>query len=798
MSDKIQPEEAHRDTTAPDNPRGSVAAILSDQPGNLAESICTNEKFVSKEDDVNQFEEEEEEKEGEEKDEGKEEEEEEEEEDYPGDGLPHPALESDLTVFIDPNYNDVTKNEIWNTQNDRYFNYKFALNFWTRLSESIDSGSPPSKAEANSQSLRKEWWANTGFDSEMTGSIRAWIEEAADWALHLEVQPRVPDGTYNHALLALWREEYRVSLMSGRPEVALELINPFRQRAASVAASHRLMDAALRSISSRGLLEYPPRHEQEAGTVRTTLNANIDSCYWLAEPGRHAEPPFYLWDKVARRSVRTCDLASRPSYIAVSHTWGRWRTDSAHIDGVLWPVPGCEKFDVERLPDLLAAIPFSQNYVWVDLFCIPQLGDPVRARLEIANQAAIFQSAEVAIAWLPSVLSWDGLENAINLIALQCFSVESEFDVDVAMGHCTAEAEKVPTYLAEIGSQDRGDDFAFNRLGQIQPWFTSLWTLQELCLRPDMLLCDKRWQPLTISDFQVPLDHIAALYMSKLWDLYHASKPGSPLALAVTELSLPFMDIRIAELPELTPMTALILGDRRYCASRRAEAIMSVVGCTDWFLDDISDEPGNRELVLGRYPLAFVEEVRRKTGAAFFATVDHSPIAFTEKGSLLPFSAERQDGAMNVRGLLPYNHMATVEDHPSVATWVIEVSGVVFLPKVGLVASYPRRANDKEIRVNISGGMAQEGCPATPKSKVELHAFLESFLPYQKKYAVHLLRSSCTLYYGAIFIDAPQVSQEHVKKHDGATPLLKLVNFFYQSVAKDTYSRTEEVKWIVL
>lgn len=29
-------------------------------------------------------------------------------------------------------------------------------------------------------------------------------------------------------------------------------------------------------------------------------------------------------------------------------------------------------------------------------------------------------------------------------------------------------------------------------------WFTSLWTLQDVCLHPEILLCDQDWRPLTI------------------------------------------------------------------------------------------------------------------------------------------------------------------------------------------------------------------------------------------------------------------------------------------------------------
>lgn len=520
-------------------------------------------------------------------------------ENYPGDGLPHPAL---LEVFIDPAYEDDMRNEIWNNKAKEVFNYKLALDYWNGLFDNTDSGSSPSKAEANSRLLCKEWWENTAYDSGVTDSIRDWIQEAAEWELDVRVQPRILHCTYNYALLSLWREEYQASVVAlTKPELALEAIRPYRQRAASVAACHRLVEAALRSLALRGLLKIPLGHPENPATA--PLNANIDSDHWLSDPRRSVEPPFYLWDKVFRRSIRTCDLTSLPAYIAVSHTWGRWRANAMDIDGVPWPVPGCDKFDVKGLPDMLAAMPFPEEYVWMDLFCIPQSGDDTRAKLEIANQAAIFQSASAAIAWLSTVPAWEGLQYTLELMALQCFSLESELDLGSIMERCTANAG-TSTYMVDDCYRNDAEEFAMNRKGYLQPWFTSLWTLQELCLRPDMLLCDKDWRPLMLSNLKVPINHITALFMSEIWDAYTNTKSGEELAPGVLELSIILMETRITELPEMTPITALVLGDQRYCESPRAEAIMSVVGCTDWFLNDTSDDPGNRQLVLGRYPLA--------------------------------------------------------------------------------------------------------------------------------------------------------------------------------------------------
>lgn len=300
-----------------------------------------------------------------------------------------------------------------------------------------------SKADTNSRLLCKEWFQNTAYDTEMTRSIRAWIEEAAQWELDIRVQPQIPSCTYNYALLALWREEYMASLRNQcsadpRFQGTEQLIQPFRQRAASAAASHCLIDADLRDIRSMGLLDVSLG--QQNRTI-PGLDASIDSCHWLSNSSRAAEPPFYLWDKAARQTVRTCDLTSVPEYLAVSHTWGRWRTDAISMHGVPWPVPGCGKFDVQSLPDMLASMPFPEKYVWMDLLCIPQSGDDVRTKLEITHQAAIFRSASASIAWLPSVPDWEGLQYAIELIALQCFSVDSELHIDRVLKLCIRNAE---------------------------------------------------------------------------------------------------------------------------------------------------------------------------------------------------------------------------------------------------------------------------------------------------------------------------------------------------------------------
>lgn len=87
-------------------------------------------------------------------------------EEYPGDNLPHPALESKLGVFIDPAYDDALKQDIWNNQGDDLFNYEVALQFWTAVFDGTAFSTGIFKAEANFRLFCQEWWENKAYDSD--------------------------------------------------------------------------------------------------------------------------------------------------------------------------------------------------------------------------------------------------------------------------------------------------------------------------------------------------------------------------------------------------------------------------------------------------------------------------------------------------------------------------------------------------------------------------------------------------------------------------------------------------------
>ena len=209
-----------------------------------------------------------------------------------------------------------------------------------------------------------------------------------------------------------------------------------------------------------------------------------------------------------------------PDYIAVSHTWGRWRTTPikyAILPNVPWPIPENTLFSVTELPSLMTQVPSSERYVWFDLLCIPQnrshptLGP--RAQIEIAKQASIFRNASLAVAWLNWIPNWSGLQGTLEWIALinaRCNELDSlDLGEDLIDSYSLANE---PTYL--LLYLDRQPGMPSKDIASAEPstWFSSLWTLQEVCLRPEMLLCDKNWRPLRIGhNYSVPLDHIISL-----------------------------------------------------------------------------------------------------------------------------------------------------------------------------------------------------------------------------------------------------------------------------------------------
>ena len=219
---------------------------------------------------------------------------------------------------------------------------------------------------------------------------------------------------------------------------------------------------------------------------RCSTSPSIECCSWLQED---RGLPFYLWDRVSRRTIEVSSPSERLKYTAISHTWGLWeikeagQVKKAEVHGVDgWEVPESTLFDVTSLPTIILRVPTSTQSVWLDLVRIPQDRSP-RALDEISRQAAIFKNAEHAIIWLNNVESWDGLHSALMWMSLVYLDVDDNSVHNTSQPptglfndkNCTGLFEHYD-YTPSISRKD------MNVCG----WFSSLWTVQEVCLRPDM------------------------------------------------------------------------------------------------------------------------------------------------------------------------------------------------------------------------------------------------------------------------------------------------------------------------
>lgn len=613
--------------------------------------------------------------------------------------------------------------------------------------------------------------------------------------------------TYN------WQREDPSTLSSLRRDAALEA---YRQQVSFESIRGRRINPHLHDVSA----ESRPRpficsHQASDPSYPRTVQRGplIRACSWLdpnasisgqclsrkdEQDNELAGWPEYLWDLQKGHAVRTGDLVNKqPDYTAISHTWGRWSdAQSGHLlpkettpEDLFYPIPlsTMTDFIVKNIAEDLHKLKekVKTDYVWLDLVCLPQgiEGTPLSDRSqrlknrEIARQAWIFRNAKFAIAWLHDVQNLSCLEGLFKLYALSLPHLKLTSEDKVAKEKLVAEAlEKVvgPTGLLHpldstidaIGHREpiledpeRPRVKATSYSGptrQASLWFNSLWTLQEVCLRPDMWLATADWSIWSLDNNQpIPLNGFLCVERKASLSSYsdNTEKYGAINA-AKDEASIWELNTGLLQLLELSRADIIRLGDRRYCKERRAEAIMSALGATKWF-----SPPGGREadLILGKYPLSFVEEVRNLIPGEFFSAYAKVPHAdphdynrvvgggfegedghglvalytrteFGLNGSLLPFS------------LMGHHYMrfdrtrAQLDVHRSIMSWKFSTSGHVGITKACILSSstiddipqFPKALNGRTF--GFIPGNEMTGAPVSQSSEAmfrerDLHAW---------------------------------------------------------------------------
>lgn len=182
---------------------------------------------------------------------------------------------------------------------------------------------------------------------------------------------------------------------------------------------------------------------------------------------------------------------AEPEYNAITYTWGRWRLrdENPHerpditvipIVGTTWPIPRVDPshFTAVQLEQVLRKAAVLQPadhlygrrkkpvaFVWLDVACIDQQASEPRSAAEIGRQAAIFKGAQTVCVWL-TTQDMQSLRRGIESMSTFAASTSTKLSEDArAIDH-------VISFLAD-------------------PWFSSLWTLQEAFLRHDAFILDR-------------------------------------------------------------------------------------------------------------------------------------------------------------------------------------------------------------------------------------------------------------------------------------------------------------------
>lgn len=198
-----------------------------------------------------------------------------------------------------------------------------------------------------------------------------------------------------------------------------------------------------------------------------------------------------------------------PRYIAISYTWGRWRlkagvqtdVEALQVNGITWDMPRVDPshFTAADFKNIVQSVakPFSQykrksdllqrcsrstdqesglqnpdepsttiEYVWIDVACIDQTNGSAEMAVEIGRQAKIFKGATMAFIWL-TTLSREGYR--------------AQYARNKQSGQ-----DKRACARSRLESKRADWDAVRTEVEQLSldPWFSSLWTLQEAYLCP--------------------------------------------------------------------------------------------------------------------------------------------------------------------------------------------------------------------------------------------------------------------------------------------------------------------------
>ena len=176
-----------------------------------------------------------------------------------------------------------------------------------------------------------------------------------------------------------------------------------------------------------------------------------------------------------RQEGNTYGDEKEPRYSILTYTWGRWQTDQVppiDIKGTTWKIPAVEEkhFTVENFHRVIHQMGKRTEYAWIDIACIDQENYPVKMD-EVGKQVGIFKQASRVFVWLNGLEPID-LERCLHEIFWKSPKLcDEELENSISQ-----RLESLVSAMEKLFSD---------------PWFSSLWTLQESVLRRDAIILNR-------------------------------------------------------------------------------------------------------------------------------------------------------------------------------------------------------------------------------------------------------------------------------------------------------------------
>lgn len=232
---------------------------------------------------------------------------------------------------------------------------------------------------------------------------------------------------------------------------------------------------------------------------------------------------------IQRTGDSTYGTIDSPRYAILTYTWGRFRAASdkpaLEVKELSWTIPSIkdEHFTADDFRRVIARMGQTVEFAWIDVCCINQ-EDSATKMYEVGRQAGIFKQATYAYAWL-NFHTHAELQSLFDII-FDLESIISGWELwDLSHDQKQSVIPKLEFILSTLQSlmQD--------------PWFTSLWTLQEAVLRRDAMILSTIGQPLTLPfhrEHHIRLEMFCNLCWNVLTDIDGYKDEWPPEALPFT------------------------------------------------------------------------------------------------------------------------------------------------------------------------------------------------------------------------------------------------------------------------